>query len=337
MIGASERVDDAHPSFEGSQSYLRQGWIPTAPFVGGPIVRQSVSKTLEFAYDDACLALFARALGRAGAGADAARRSANWTNVFDSSTGFMRGRNADGSWVAPFDPARVNFADYTEANAWQYSFFVPHDVPGLIRALGGDEAFASKLDAMFDTTSPVVNNTIGLTGLVGMYCHGNEPCHAYAYLYPFAGLPWKTQARVRQIASAFYTTAPDGLCGNDDCGQTSAWFVFAALGFYPVDPPSGVYVLGSPLADKAENPPGQGALWRTAVHGDCPEQFRAQPVYPTRHPQWPRAQPLLDSPRRNRRRRRSHPRDGPAAEPGLGRRARRAPGRHSRQPCRWNI
>jgi len=251
MIGASEREDEAHACSEGLGFYRSQGWIPSRPRAGGSLVPQSVSKTLEFAYDDACLARFARSVGRDDIGELYARRSTNWMNIFDASSGFMRGRNPDGRWVAPFDPKRVNFSDYTEANAWQYNFFVPHDVSGLIRALGGDEKFVAKLDELFDTKGTLTDNSIGLTGLIGMYCQGNEPCHNFAYLYNYAGQPWKTQVRVRQIAATFYKSSPDGLCGNDDCGQMSAWYVFTALGFYPVDPPSGVYVIGSPLVDRA--------------------------------------------------------------------------------------
>ena len=239
MEGASEK---------SYSSYCQQGWIPSAtnkPF------GQGVSKLLEFVYDDACVARFARSLGRNDIAEIYARRSTNWLNVFDPSTGFMRGRNADGSWVTPFDPYRINFADYTEANAWQYGFFVPHNVPALIQALGGDEKFVAKLDELFDTKKTLPNNLDDVSGLIGMYDQGNEPSHNFAYLYSYAGRPWKTQARVRQIAATLYTSALDGLCGNDDCGQMSAWYVFAALGFYPVDPASGVYVIGSPLVDQA--------------------------------------------------------------------------------------
>jgi predicted alpha-1,2-mannosidase len=163
----------------------------------------------------------------------------------------MRGRESDGSWVTPFDPVRFNFADYTEANAWHYAFFVPQNIPGLIKAMGGDEKFAAKLDELFDTKAKMPSLPWRLDGVIGMYWHGNEPCHNFAYLYNYAGQPWKTQRRVRQVATTLYQNAPGGLCGNDDCGQMSAWYVFAALGFYPVDPPTGVYVIGSPLVDKA--------------------------------------------------------------------------------------
>lgn len=238
MIASTDK-DRAEQNF-----YREKGFIPTAKD------RQSVSKVLEYAYDDACISRLADALGKKDVAEKYARRSGNWKNVFDPSTGFMRGKNADGSWVTPFDPKRIQFDDYTEANAWQYTFFVPQDVSGLIAKMGGDEAFAAKLDEMFNTQEKIPNHLSDVTGLIGMYAHGNEPCHHVAYLYCYAGQPWKTQARTRHIAAMLYTNTPGGLCGNDDCGQTSAWFVFTALGFYPVDPANGIYVLGSPLVDK---------------------------------------------------------------------------------------
>jgi predicted alpha-1,2-mannosidase len=252
MMGASEREDENHASYTGYRTYQRQGWMPSRPYHGGDNPSQSVSKLLEFAYDDACLARFARSLGRTEIAEKYARRSTNWLNVFDPATGFMRGRNPDGSWVTPFDPKRIDFADYTEANAWQYSFFVPQNVPGLIEAIGGDDKFVARLDELFDTQEKIPGVTWQyMDGVIGMYWHGNEPCHNFAYLYSYAGQPWKAQSRVRQIATSFYKTGPGGMCGNEDCGQMSAWYVFAVLGFYPVDPPSGVYVIGSPLVDRA--------------------------------------------------------------------------------------
>ena len=234
---------------EQLSDYRDKGFIPTG---NG---RQSVSKLLEYAYDDSCISRLAKALGKDDVAAKYARRSQNWENVFDPSTGFMRGKNADGSWVTPFtrhESDSINFNEYTEANAWQYNFFVLHNVPGLIAKLGGDDKFAARIDEMFDTKDPIPNlgSIPDVTGVLGMYSHGNEPDQHVCYLYNYAGMPWKTQARVRQIANMFYNNTPGGLCGNDDCGQTSAWFVFSAMGFYPVDPVSGDYILGSPLLDK---------------------------------------------------------------------------------------
>ena len=235
---------------EQLDDYRTKGFIPTADG------RQSVSKVLEYAYDDSCIARLARALGKDEIAKKYSQRSQNWENVFDPSTGFMRGKNADGSWVTPFgekETDSINFNEYTEANAWQYNFFVLHNVSGLIEKLGGDEKFVARLDEMFDTKTkiPNIDNIPDVTGIIGMYSHGNEPDQHVPYLYNYAGQPWKTQTRVRQIATGLYTNTPGGICGNDDCGQTSAWYVFTALGFYPVDPASGNYVLGSPLVDAA--------------------------------------------------------------------------------------
>lgn len=235
---------------EQLDAYRSKGFIPTGEGV------QSVSKVLEYAYDDSCISRFAQALNKPNLAAKYAQRSQNWMNVFDPSTGFMRGKTADGTWVTPFGPKEMNsitFNEYTEANAWQYNFFVLHNVPALIAQLGGDDKFVARLDEMFDTKETIPNLAMipDVTGVIGMYSHGNEPDQHVPYLYNYAGQPWKTQARVRQVANALYDNTPAGICGNDDCGQTSAWFVFSAMGFYPVDPVSGIYILGSPLVDKA--------------------------------------------------------------------------------------
>jgi len=234
---------------EQLDQYRDKGYITTGKDV------QSVSKVLEYSYDDACIGRLAKALGKDDVAAKYAKRSQNWENVFDPSTGFMRGRNADGSWVTPFGEKEINsinFNEYTEANAWQYNFFVLHNVPALIEKLGGDDKFVARLDETFDTTETIPNLAMipDVTGVIGMYAHGNEPVHHVAYLYNYAGQPWKTQTRVREVAGLLYTNTPGGICGNDDCGQMSAWYVFTALGFYPVDPSSGIYILGSPLFDK---------------------------------------------------------------------------------------
>jgi len=212
---------------------------------------QGAAKTLEYCYDDICIARMARALEKPEVAAIYEKRARSWQNVFDRETGFMRSRDAGGAWVQPFDPTRIDMASYTEANAWHYEFFVPHDVPGLIGKLGGDARFVAKLDEMFDPNQKITNHLQDITGVIGLYAHGNEPCHHVSYLYNYAGQAWKTQALVRQIADTLYNNTCAGICGNDDCGQTSAWFVFTALGFYPVDPADGVYVIGSPLADRA--------------------------------------------------------------------------------------
>ena len=223
------------------------------------ISRESVSRTLECAHDAASAAAFLRASG--GSPNDVAfycRRAGAWTNVFDRSVGFMRGRRADGSFVKPFDPINARATsvpprpDYTEGNAWQWSWHVPHDVPALIAAYGGADGFIRRLDELFTTSLPP-SAWLGqdVTGLIGQYAHGNEPCHHVPYLYALAGDPEKTRRCVARILRTLYHPAPDGLCGNDDCGQMSAWYVLSALGFYPVDTVTGDYVVGGSLVRSA--------------------------------------------------------------------------------------
>jgi predicted alpha-1,2-mannosidase len=216
---------------------------------------ESVSKTLEYAFDDWCIARLAAKLERQGDSRFFETRAGFCRNVFDPATGFMRGRLADGSWKAPFSPfvSRQAQHEYTEGNAWQYTWSVMHDVQGLITLMGGREAFVRKLDELFDLPSVIEGVTAppDVTGLIGQYAQGNEPSHHVAYLYAYAGAPWKSAARAAQIATTLYRTGPDGLCGNEDCGQMSAWYLFSAMGFYPVNPAGGVYVIGAPLMDRA--------------------------------------------------------------------------------------
>jgi predicted alpha-1,2-mannosidase len=228
----------------GLDAYKRDGFIDASE------ESESVSRTLEYAYDDWTIAQVAKRLGREDDYARFLRRAQSYKHLFDPSTGFMRAR-AEGFWMAPFDPAEVN-SHYTEANAWQYSFFVPHDVDGLMRLLGGPAALVAKLDALFSASSKTTGrDQADITGLIGQYAHGNEPSHHMAYLYAYAGQPWKTQAMVRRILDTLYAPAPDGLSGNEDCGQMSAWYVLSALGFYPVAPGSTQYVIGTPLFPSA--------------------------------------------------------------------------------------
>lgn len=218
---------------------------------------ESVSKTLEYAYDCWCIWRMANQLQQYGQNdsydiiADEYYAYAQqWRSIFDPSTGFMRPR-LNGRWLTPFDPREVN-NHFTEANSWQYSFFVPQDIYGHIEALGGPEKYIARLDGLFTANSQTTGRTQSdITGLIGQYAHGNEPSHHIPYLYNFAGQPWKTQERVREILTTLYTSAPDGLCGNEDCGQMSAWYVMSALGIYDVCPGSGQLSLTSPLFDYA--------------------------------------------------------------------------------------
>lgn len=211
---------------------------------------QSVSKTLEYAYDSWCIAEVASALGYQDDYRTFIERSQYWKNIFDSSTGFMRPRE-HGCWAPEFNPSKVN-SHFTEANSWQYSFFVPQDIAGHIDAFGGVEKYTSKLDGLFAASHEgLETQLVDVTGLLGQYAHGNEPSHHVAFLYDFAGQPWKTQKLTREICSTFYSSAPDGLCGNEDCGQMSAWYVLSALGMYSVTPGTETMALTSPLFRKA--------------------------------------------------------------------------------------
>jgi predicted alpha-1,2-mannosidase len=239
----------------------RNDWWSERGYIPADKEDQSVSKTLEFAYDDWTLAEFAKALGEGELAKKYLARSQAYKNVFDKQIGFVRGKMSDGTWRTPFNPANSKpgaLHDFTEGNAWQYTFFVPQNIPGLIKELGGRAAFNSKLDELFTKTVTDEKDLVqDFTGVIGQYAHGNEPSHQIAYMYDYSGEPWKTQDRVRQIRDQYYTNARDGLCGNEDCGQMSAWYIFSALGFYPVNPVDGEYVIGSPAFPKATiNLPG---------------------------------------------------------------------------------
>jgi predicted alpha-1,2-mannosidase len=223
----------------------------TIGFVVSARGQQATSKTLEYAYDDWCLARMAETLGHTADAEMFYRRSGNYRNLFDRSTGFMRGRKADGLWRVPIDTHGMVGDEYTEADPWQYAFFVQHDIPGLAQAFGGDKPFIAKLDQLFVEDSTIHTGIPDISGLIGQYSQGDEQCHHVAYLYDYVGEPWKTQYRARDVMSKFYNDTPKGQCGNVDCGQMSAWYVLSALGFYPVNPVSGVYMIGSPLIDKA--------------------------------------------------------------------------------------
>ena len=236
----------------GIEYYKKLGYVPADN------VKEATARTLEFAYDDFCVAQMANALEEEKDHAEFLERSRNYLNVFDSSTGFMRGRNYDGSWVYPFDPIEWG-GPFTEGNAWHYSWFVPHDIPGLIDLYGGKEKFAGKLDEFYRTTphfkvgsyGRVIHEMVEMVRAnMGQYAHGNEPVHHVSYLYNHAGQPWKTQKWVRRILDELYGPGPDGLCGDEDNGQMSAWYIFSALGFYPVCPGKPLYEIGSPLFEE---------------------------------------------------------------------------------------
>ena len=230
---------------KGSDYYTAQGYIPSN------IKRESVSCTLEYAYDDWAIARMAQAMGRDDIFGEYARRALNYVNVFDGSTCFFRGRQSDGNWSAPFEEFATG-RDYTEATPWHYRFFVPHDVNGLIQLFGSREAFIREMDRLFTLESDEMQLDVSdVTGLMGQYAHGNEPSHHMAYLYNYVGQPWKTQELTRRLLHEMYAPTPEGIIGNEDCGQMSAWYVFSSLGFYPVCPGSNEFALTAPQFPKA--------------------------------------------------------------------------------------
>ncbi len=249
------------PFYDGLGDYMKIGWVPDEKQAN------SASITLEFAYDDYTIACFARALIAAKEPADAEKqyaesqldrfteRSLNYRNLFDPSTRFIRARKADGSFKSPFDPLSTSGQGFIEGNSWNYSFFVPHDIPRYIALFGGEQPFVAHLDSLFtmylDDRHFAETEDVTRDGLIGNYVHGNEPSHHVPYLYNWTSQPWKTQERIRLVVNTMYRNKPDGLCGNDDCGQMSAWYVFSVLGFYPVCPGTPTYAIGAPCVPSA--------------------------------------------------------------------------------------
>jgi len=244
--------DSAFGPQKRQDEYNQLGYVPWVKGQGA-----AVSQTLELAYDDWCIAQMARLLGKTNDYEMFSNRAENYKRLWDPKTKFFRAKNPDATFHEPFNPIEVakggNTADgsYTEADAWQYAFAVQQDIPGMIQLYGGDEAFTQRLDEFFNMDSSLTNWRIDVTGLIGQYAHGNEPDQHCAYLYALAGSQYKTARRAREIMLTQYDNTPDGLCGNDDCGQVSAWYVWSAIGLYPVNPASGIYVIGSPLVQKA--------------------------------------------------------------------------------------
>ncbi|AZQ64544.1 glycoside hydrolase family 92 protein [Flammeovirga pectinis] len=263
---------DANRVFEAMQAtslqdardlkvYKKYGFIPSDK--GG----ESVTKTLEYAYDDWCIAQVAKHIGNEKAYQQYMKRSEGYKPLFDKETEFMRGRLTNGKFRLPFDPAEANHrenTDYTEGNAYQHSWFVLQDVQGLIDLFPSKEAFVAKLDELFTASSELTGDNVSpdISGLIGQYAHGNEPSHHIAYLYDYAGAPWKTQEKVREILETQYDNTPEGISGNEDCGQMSAWYVFSSLGFYPVNPAQGIYAFGSPIFEQAEINTSNGKVFK---------------------------------------------------------------------------
>ena len=238
---------------------------------------ESVSKTLEYAYDDWCIAQFAKRLGNQADYQTYIKRAQSYKNLLDMQTGFMRPRK-NGNWLSPFDPREVN-NNFTEANSWQYSFYTPQDIDGYLKMIGGRKKMEEKLDKLFAENSQTTGrDQSDITGLIGQYAHGNEPSHHIIYLYSFTGKAYKTQEKVHQVMNEMYHDTPDGLAGNEDCGQMSAWFVISALGFYAVDPVSAKYDIGTPLFDRVEVTVAPGRKLHIEARRESPTAIYIQSV-----------------------------------------------------------
>lgn len=263
--------------YRGLPWYRKLGYIPSDK------EGEAVSKTLEYAYDDWALADMAERLGAQEDAKKLRERSRNYRHVFDDKLTFMRPRGSDGKWLEPFDPREMGhfekWRDFTESNPWEATFLNQHDLYGYMPMFGSVAAFERKLDELFTTSSKLpADAPPDIAGMIGQYAHGNEPSHHVAYLYAYTGSHWKTQSRVRMLLETMYPPAPDGLAGNEDCGQMSAWYVLSALGLYAVDPVSTHYVFGSPLLDHAEVALGAGKKLVVEAHGNGPGKPYIQSV-----------------------------------------------------------
>ncbi len=258
---------------QGLKSYKKRG------YVSQEVRNWNVSLTLEYAFDDWCIAQISKKLGQEEEYNYFIKRSQNYRNHYDSKTGFMRSKDSTGQFRASFDPNAYSPDDYCEANAWHYNWYVPQDVEGLIELTGGSEAFEVLLDSMFRTSPTVDDSHDWISGNIGQYVHGNEPSHHVPYLYQFSGSPEKTQKWVRQIMDDLYTTDPNGLCGNEDFGQLSAWYIFSAMGFYPVNPADGKYILGSPEISEASIQLPNNKQFNILVKNQHPEHKEVKTVY----------------------------------------------------------
>ncbi|MEO5682154.1 MAG: GH92 family glycosyl hydrolase [Chitinophagaceae bacterium] len=251
----------------GLNHVKKYGYIPADSMV------ESVAMGLEYAIADACIAQMAKKAGFEDDYLYFSKRGKYYKNYFDSSTGFVRGRIAENKWREPFSPfAAVHMKDdFCEGNAWQYTWLVPQDVEGLMQLMGGEQKFIAKLDSLFTQKGEMGREaSADITGLIGQYAHGNEPGHHIPYLYMFAGQPWKTASKIRYITDSLYTDKPDGICGNEDVGQMSAWYIWSAMGLYPVNPANGMYVFGSPLINDAVLTLPGGKTFHTTVKNNSP-------------------------------------------------------------------
>jgi len=250
------------------EAYDRYGYFPF-----DIVEEESVSRTLEGAYDDYCAAQLAKKLGKGDDYDFFMKRSASYKKLFDNETGLMRGKDSNGKWRTPFSAFHLSHAgtaggDYTEGNAWQYTWHVQQDIAGLTELMGGTDKMIMKLDSLFviEQSTDQTGFVGDVTGLIGQYAHGNEPSHHVIYMYTLLGKNDRTAELVREVFDRFYLPKPDGLCGNDDCGQMSAWYIFSALGFYPVNPVSLEYVIGAPQIPRAQIKLKNGKVFTMIAH-----------------------------------------------------------------------
>ncbi len=277
ICGFDEKVALEAMKASASSAKFGLGFYNSKGYIPADKEGESVSKTLEYAYDDWCIAEMARLTNNKEVSEEFSKRAQYYKNIFDKESGFFRGKG-NGRFVQPFDPTEVNFM-LTEANTWQYNFFVPQDVNTHIDLLGGDKKYEAKLDSLFSADAGLSGRQQSdITGLIGQYAHGNEPSHNMAYLYPFVGKPWKTQKIVRQIMDELYTDKPDGLSGNEDCGQMSAWYVLSAMGFYPVTPGTDKYIIGSPIFDTVSIKLENGNVFQLIANNNSDENIYIQLV-----------------------------------------------------------
>ncbi|QJD98472.1 glycoside hydrolase family 92 protein [Mucilaginibacter robiniae] len=259
----------------GTKYVKNLGYIPADSTV------ESVAMGLEYAIDDWSIAQMAKKMGNMADYQYFSKRGKNYQNYFDKQTHFMRGRVSATEWRTPFSPfvSRHRKDDYTEGNAWQYTWLVPQDVEGLIALQGGEQPFIKKLDSLFIAKGSIgAEGSPDISGLIGQYAHGNEPSHHITYLYAYAGQPWKTAEKVRYILKNFYTSKHDGIIGNEDVGQMSSWYVFSALGFYPVNPANGLYVFGSPLFDEVNLKLPGGKTMHMVAHNNTDQNIYIQRI-----------------------------------------------------------
>ncbi len=267
-----------NPNYDNVMTYAKIGYVPFDK------ENESVSKTLEYAYDDYCISMAAKKLGKEADYRYFLKRTMSYKNIFDPDWKLMRGKDSKGNWRTPFHPHEyiddMNKRDITEGTNWQYTWYVPQDVQGLINLMGGKKYFTEKLDSLFmeKKSEEIAEGTGDILGRIGEYWHGNEPSHHIAFLYDYAGQPWKTQELVRRIETSFYGNKPNSLCGNDDCGQMSAWYLFNTMGFYPVTPGSNYYVIGTPCAEKVTMKLGNGKTFITVAKNFSKENMYIQSV-----------------------------------------------------------